>query len=154
MLSMDDFVALIGQPMDSPVVKDFLQSRRLARSKSDDEYEPERYLTSLADGYDIRHKKGKRARVECIWIRLTPSEGFTPFSGPLSRGMMPDASRAEIQALWGTPSRCGAGDAAGEWPWDRFDSDTVCIHIAYKQGGTGIRMITLMDPAIAPAARK
>jgi hypothetical protein len=150
MTSLEELIALIGQPMDSLAVRSFLQARALERSKYEDDYEPERYLTSRADGYAIQHKKGKRARVECIWIYLEPAEGYTPFVGPLPRGLRAELSQLEVRRLWGEPSRSGAADGEGEWLWDRFDSKAVCVHIAYGRGGVGIRRITLMAPNVAP----
>ena len=47
-------------------------------------------------------------------------------------------------------SSAGAGDEAGLWPWDRYDSEALGLHIAYGESGHGLRLLTLMSPDVAP----
>jgi hypothetical protein len=149
MTSMDELISLIGQTMDSPAVQAFLKDRSLSRSKPGDAYDPKRYLKSTAEGYSIRHRKGKRGKIDYLWLHLEPPEGYLPFRGPLSRGLRADLGQDEVRQLWGEPSRSGDSDKDGKWLWDRFDSEAVCVHIGYAPGGVGIRMITLMAPDVA-----
>src|SRR5205823_5742649 len=48
----------------------------------------------------------------------------------------------------GPPTRSGTGDPAGLWPWDRYDWETLCLHIAYGESGASLRMLTLMAPMV------
>jgi hypothetical protein len=69
---------------------------------------------------------------------------FLPPSAPV------DDTREDVRRKLGPATRSGAGDEAGRWPWDRCDSDALCLHVAYEESGAGLRMLTLMAPDVAP----
>lgn len=149
-VSMDTLAALVGQPLDSPrVVAFFLTQPATAsrRRQGRTDLKGIRSLSSKQDGYEVDHRKG---RIETVFLYLCERGDYSPFRGELIRGLSVQDSRQEVMGKLGPPTRSGAGDQDGLWPWDRYDSDRLCLHIAYGESGIGLRMLTLMAPDVAP----
>jgi hypothetical protein len=150
---MDLLLALVGQPLDAPAVRAILDGEPLTAEPLADRYSPERTLSNKPAGYEIRYRKGRKGRpdrIEVVFLYLEPRDGYSAFQGELSSGLSPTDDRSAVAAKLGAASRSGAADPAGEWPWERYDSARVCVHLGYGQRGVGLRMITLMAPDIAP----
>src|SRR5206468_2237190 len=99
MPSMDELIALVGEPLDGPAVRAFLEAQGLGQEKLHDRYQPERALSSKQQGYEVQYKKGRKgrpARIEVVFLYLTAKDEFSPFRGPLSAGLSPKDGRAEV----------------------------------------------------------
>jgi hypothetical protein len=147
---MEVLASLVGRTLDTPgVVEFFLTQPATARRRRQGRTDLRgiRSLSSKEHGYEVVHRKG---RIETIFLYLCPRDGYSPFRGELAARLSADDSREEVRRKLGPPTRSGAGDAAGLWPWDRYDSDTLCLHIAYGEAGAGLRRLTLMAPDVAP----
>lgn len=92
----------------------------------------------------------RRGRVETVFLHLCGRDGSAPFRGELSSGLSVRDTPDVVRRKLGPATRSGAGDPDGVWPWDRFDSDSPCLHVAYRESGDGLRMLTLMAPDVAP----
>ncbi len=151
--TMDELAALIGLPVEDPAVQTFLAEYGPERQPLTDRYAQERTFADRAAGYEITYYKGRRGksdRVVTVFLYVQPRDGFAAFAGRLSGGLAAADGPAEVAAKLGPPTRQGAGDPAGEWPWERRDTARLCLHVAYGQGGVGLRMVTLMAPDVAP----
>jgi hypothetical protein len=144
---MDALAALVGQALDSPVVAEFLLNRPAGTGKRRQGRSGNRSLSSKEHGYEVVHRKG---RIETVFLYLCGRDGYAPFRGALTAGLSVDDARKDVKRKLGQPTRSGAGDEAGRWPWDRYDSDALCLHVAYGESGAGLRMLTLMAPDVAP----
>ena len=149
MTSMDDLIALIGKPTEHPEVKAFLKGRKWEKWHSKPK-DPKRYLCNHADGYDLCHTKGKKGIIITAWIFLTEEDEYQPFRGALSRGLFPEHLQSDVQRIWGNPTRSGCSHEESQTHWDRYDSESVCIHITYQDGCGPLRLITIMSPETAP----
>lgn len=151
--TMDELATLIGRPVEEPAVQSFLAEHGPARQRLTDRYARERTFADPAAGYEITYHKGRRGqpdRVVTVFLYVEPRDGYAAFAGRLSGGLAPADGPAEVAAKLGPATRQGASDPAGEWVWERRDTDRLCLHVAYRQGGVGIRLITLMAPDVAP----
>ncbi len=149
-VSMDVLASLVGQTLDVPhVVEFFLTQPATAgrRRHGRPDLNGIRSLSSKQDGYEVSHRKG---RIETVFLYVAGQDGYCSFRGELTAGLSVSDSRAAVKRRLGPPTRSGAGDAEGLWPWDRYDSDALCLHIAYGEAGVGLRMLTLMAPDVAP----
>jgi hypothetical protein len=147
---MDALASLVGQSLDAPAVVEFFLTQPAAarrRRQGRTDLRGIRSLSSTEHGYAVIHHKG---RIETVFLYLAGREGYSPFRGELSAGLTAGDSRADVRRKLGPATRSGAGDEAGLWPWDRYDSEAVCLHIAYGESGVGLRMLTLMAPGVAP----
>jgi hypothetical protein len=149
-LSMDALAALVGESLQSAQVVEFFltqpaTARRRLQGRTD--LNGIRSLSSKEYGYEVVHSKG---RIETIFLYVRGKGDYSPFRGELSRGVLADDSRAQVLAKFGPPTRSGCADPAGQWPWDRYDSDSLCLHFSYAEGGIGLWMVTLMAPDVAP----
>src|SRR5262249_19825847 len=127
----------------------FQQQPALAKRRKQGRLDLSR-IRSLSDkqaGYEVAHQKG---RIQCIFVYLEPKDGHSAFQGDLGQGLRPTDSQADVDDRLGAPTRTGAADPEQEWLWDRYDTQQLCMHIAYGSHGKGIRMITLMAPDVAP----
>jgi hypothetical protein len=148
--SMAVLVSLVGQPLDAPpVVEFFLTQPATARRRRQGRTDlcGIRSLSSKEQGYEVAHRKG---RIEVIFLYLCERDGYSPFRGELVGGLTVGDSHEEVRRRLGPPTRSGSADAAGRFLWDRYDSAALCLHIAYGESGTGLRMLTLMAPDVAP----
>ncbi len=149
--SMDVFVSLVGRTLDSPPVVAFFLTQpataRRRRRQGRTDLAGIRSLSSAEAGYEVVHRKG---RIETIFLYLRGRDGYSPFRGALIAGLSVEDSRADVRRKLGVATSMGAGDEAGLWPWDRYDSEALCLHIAYGESGQGLRMLTLMSPDVAP----
>jgi hypothetical protein len=147
---MDALAAFVGQALDAPpVVAFFLNQPAVARRRRQGQTDLSgiRSLSSKKHGYEVVHHKG---RIETIFLYLRERDGYAPFRGELTAGLAVGDSREDVSRKLGPATRSGAGDDAGLWPWDRYDSAALCLHIAYGESGAGLRMLTLMAPDVAP----
>jgi len=147
---MEVLASFVGQPLDSEhVIAFFMTQPTTARRRQQGRRDLSgiRSLSSKEDGYDVVHRKG---RIETIFLYLTARDGYTPFRGKLTGTLSSADSPEDVRRKLGPPTRSGTGDEAGAWPWDRYDSEEVCLHIAYGEWGAGLRMLTLMAPDVAP----
>jgi hypothetical protein len=147
---MQALASLVGQTLDSPAVVEFFltqpaTARRRRQGRTD--LRGIRSLSSKELGYEVAHRKG---RIETVFLFLQPRHGYSLFQGELISGLSTDDSREEVRRKLGPPTRSGFGDEEGLWPWDRYDSDALCMHVAYGESGAGVRMLTLMAPDVAP----
>lgn len=149
-VTMDAIARLVGQTLDSPRVVGFFltqpataRRRRLGRT----DLGGIRSLSSKEHGYEVAHRRG---RVETVFLHLCGRDGYAPFRGGLSSGLSVRDTPDVVRRKLGPAKRSGAGDPDGVWPWDRFDSDSLCLHVAYRESGDGLRMLTLMAPDVAP----
>jgi hypothetical protein len=149
-LSMATLESLVGESLQSAqVVEFFLTQPATARRRQQGRTDLNgiRSLSSKEHGYDVVHRKG---RIETIFVYVRGKGDFFPFRGELSKGLLANDSREQVLARLGPPTRSGCADPAGRWPWDRYDSDKLCLHLSYAEGGIGLWMVTLMAPDIAP----
>jgi hypothetical protein len=157
MMTADSLVALIGQPVDGPLVQALIRSGRL-RGSSDPDGEGEgrrHYLSDPEAGYELTQVGG---RIVTAFIYVRPGvgvgHGFTPFGGPLPGGLPSESTRAEVRRVLGKPSRSGeAMNIPGlgrKGAWDRYDRPAVCFHIQFTEDGERVQMVTLMAPESAP----
>jgi hypothetical protein len=149
-VSVGTLASLVGRRLDSPAVIAFFLTQPATaarRRQGRTDLNGIRSLSSKEHGYEVAHRKG---RIETIFVYLCERDGYAGFKGPLTRGLSAGDSREDVRRKLGAPTRSGAGDAQGLWPWDRYDSDALCLHIAYGEGGAGLRMLTLMAPDVAP----
>jgi hypothetical protein len=148
--SMSVLASLVGRALDAPLVTEFFRTqpataRRRRQGRTD--LNGIRSLSSKEYGYEVSHRKG---RIETIFLFLCARDGYSPFRGELIAGLTVDDSREDVRRKLGPATRSGTSDEAGRWPWDRYDSDVLCLHIAYGESGVGLRMLTLMAPDVAP----
>ena len=147
---MSSLAALVSQSLDSPAVVEFFLSQPATlahRRQGRLGLQGIRSLASKEDGYEVVHCRG---RIETIFLYLAPRDGSSPFRGELAGGLAVTDSREDVSRKLGPPTRSGAGDPAGGWPWDRYDSEVLCLHIASGESGVGLRMLTLMAVDVAP----
>jgi hypothetical protein len=147
---MQALAALVGRSLDEPAVVEFFSAQPATARRRQQGRTDLRGIRSLSDkgqGYEVAQKKG---RIETVFLYLRARNGYAPFLGALTAGLTANDSREDVRKKLGPPTRSGAGDAAGLWPWDRFDSETLCLHVAYGEAGRGLRMLTLMAPDVAP----
>ncbi len=149
-VSLDSLAALVGRTLDSPAVVEFflnqpVTARRRRQGRTD--LSGIRSLSSKEDGYEVVIRKG---RIETIFLYLCERDGYSPFRGELTTGLSVGDSREDVRNKLGPATRSGASDTVGLWLWDRYDSDALCLHIAYGESGAGLRMLTLMAPDVAP----
>jgi hypothetical protein len=147
---MDTLAALVGRSLDDPAVVAFFltqpaTARRRKQGRTD--LKGVRSLSDKEQGYEVAYQKG---RIETIFLYLRERDGYAPFRGALTAGLSAGDSREEVRRKLGPPTRSGASDPAGLWPWDRYDSGVMCLHIGYAEAGVGLRMLTLMAPDVAP----
>ena len=148
--SMETLISLVGHRLDSREVVDFFltqPSTAHRRRQGRIDLAGIRSLSSKGLGYEVTHRKG---RIETIFMYLSARDGYEPFRGRLIARLESADTRKEVISKLGPPTRSGTSDPAGSWVWDRYDSDLVCIHIAYGEAGVGVRMVTLMAPDVAP----
>ncbi len=81
---------------------------------------------------------------------LRGKDDYSAFQGELSRGLLVGDSREEVLAKLGPPTRSGYADPTDRWPWDRYDSERLCLHNTYAESGNGLRKVTHMAPDVAP----
>jgi hypothetical protein len=151
--TMDELAALIGLPVDDPVVQAFLPEYAPVSQPMTDRYTKERTFADRTAGYEITYHKGRRGkpdRVVTAFLYVLPRDGFAAFAGRLSSELVPADGPGEAATKLGPPTRQGQSDKAGEWLWERRDTDQVWVHVAYGQGGVGLRLITLMAADVAP----
>jgi hypothetical protein len=147
---MDTLAFLVGRGLDDPAVVEFFLTQPATaarRRQGRTDLKGIRSLSSKEDGYEVIHRKG---RIETIFLMLSARDGYSPFRGKLTGGLSVDDGRADVQRKLGPATRTGTSDAEGLWLWDRYDSESLCLHIAYGESGTGLRMLTLMAPDVAP----
>lgn len=151
--TMDELAALIGLPVEDPVAHAFLTKYGPRRQPRTDRAAREGTFADAAAGYVITYYRGRRGtpdRVVTAFLYVEPRDGYAAFAGRLSGGLAPADGPTEVTAKLGPPTRRGASDPAGEWPWERRDAERLCVHIAYRRGGVGVRLVTLMAPDVAP----
>jgi hypothetical protein len=149
-VSLHTLEALVGASLQSThVVEFFLTQPATAnrRRQGRTDLNGIHSLSSKQHGYEVDHKKG---RIETIFVYLRGKDDYSPFRGELSRGLLVEDSREEVLAKLGEPTRSGYADSTARWPWDRYDSERLCLHITYGESGNGLRMLTLMAPDVAP----
>ena len=149
-VKMETLVSLVGQPLDSPVVVAFFltqpaTARRRKQGRTD--LNGIRSLSSKEYGNAIDHQKG---RIETVFLYLCEKHDYSPFRGELANGLSVTDSLEDVRRKLGAPTKSGIADEGGLWPWDRYDSDTLCLHVSYGESGKGLRMLTLMAPDVAP----
>jgi hypothetical protein len=149
-VTMASLAALVGRTLDDPaVIAFFLTQPATARRRKQGRTDLTgiRSLSSQEHGYEVAHRKG---RIETVFVYLRGRDGYSPFQGELGAGLSVSDSPEDVRHKLGPPTRSGVGDTAGRWPWDRYDSETLCLHIGYGECGVGLGMITLMAPDVAP----
>jgi hypothetical protein len=150
---MDELAALIGLPLDDQAVQVFLARYGPKRQRVGDPYDQQRTLADKAAGYEITYHKGRRGkpdRVVVVFLYVEPRNEYAAFAGQLSGGLAATDGPAEVAAKLGPPTSRGTTDPEEESPWERRDTDRVCLHFTYGEGGTGVQMVTLMAPDVAP----
>lgn len=142
--SMENLVRLIGLSVEDPEARAILANRN---TKGDDDPDTGPALINKADGFEIQ--LGRKGRIEVIHIYGISKDGFSPYPGALSGGLTLADGFQTVRERFGSPTRTGIrdGNAGG---WDRFDSKQVCIRFGYRAEGTGIGLVTLMAPDVAP----
>lgn len=149
-LSLSDLGALIGQTLDSPrVVEFFLTQPATARRRREGQTDLKgiRSLSSKELGYEVDFRKG---RIETIFVYVSAHHGYAAFQGELVAGLTIHDTPEDVRRKLGPATHSGVSDPEGLWPWDRFDSETLCLHISYEESGVGLRRLTLMAPDVAP----
>lgn len=142
--TMDELIGMIGESASSAGVLHVLARQRLDREVEEDGISGS--TGSLSDkqhGFEIQ--LGKKGRIQAIHLFIVPAQGYAAFAGALSEGLRPGDGVNAVRRRLGKPTR--SGPDAG---WDRFDSERVCIRFGYREEETGIRLITLMAPDVAP----
>lgn len=149
-VTMAALAALVGRTLADPAVVAFFSTQPATakrREQGRTDLSGIRSLSSREHGYEVAHRKG---RIETVFVYLCGRDDYSPFQGRLEAGLSVSDTPEDVRRKLGPPTRSGAGDTAGRWLWERYDSETLCLHIGYGESGSGLRMITLMAPDVAP----
>jgi hypothetical protein len=106
-MTMDQALAVIGQPVDSEAVQALVMSAPLVESADLDleEGEPLRHsLMNHREGYELTHVQG---RITAAHLFLVATEGYAPFRGALVADLSPGSTRDEVRRRLGRPSLSG-----------------------------------------------
>ena len=92
--------------------------------------------------------------VGTIHVHCEASEGTGVFTGHLPMGLSKTMTRSEVRGLLGEPESSGGEvtlPVLGSRPaWDRFSVGEQLIHVAYRPGGPGLSLVTIMSRKVAP----
>jgi cell wall assembly regulator SMI1 len=133
--SMPSLMEWVGQSIKSAAFQQFMQHHRLQQEKTEDG------LTIDNPKLGIEIACNRKGVIETIFLSLQADRPALAYIGALDKGLKPSDGPDRLIAVYGKPSRQGAG-------WLRFDSKQVCIHFSVNK--KGIARITLMSPAVAP----
>jgi len=154
MATINELMAVVGMPVDSDAVRLLIASDRLVASAEPalEEGEPQRaYLSAQSTGYQLMHCDGQ---VVTAFVYVIPADGFQAFSGSLPGGLSGQATRRDVLARFGIPSRSGApviiAGLGRPAAWDRFEIGKVCVHFQYTESEQRIRLVSVLVAGRAP----
>lgn len=144
---MAALVQWVGMPIESGPAQSLLSLTHQTRKGS-----ASRGPTLLFSQTGIEVQLSKKGRIEVIQLYIQATAEFAAYKGALLQGLAASDGCQSTRHKLGPPTRSGP-QAANDQPlggWDRFDSAQVCIRIGYQDDTTGIWLISLMAPDVAP----
>jgi hypothetical protein len=148
MASAEELMAVVGVPAVADAVLALIASDGLVASSDPDLEEGELVRSSLsgfAAGYELLCREG---RVNSAFIFVVPSQGYTPFSGPLPGGLSASDTRPAVRRRFGTPERSGDPFThrvlGQQGAWDRFKVGPLYVHFRYIDPDERIGQVTIM----------
>ena len=92
--------------------------------------------------------------VSTIFLYSEGTDGYHEFSGTIPEGINFEDSQVAIRRRLGPPSDCGGGDVIPGFGkarrWDRYDRAGYFLHVEYVDGGSSIRLLSMMRPDSVP----
>ncbi len=154
MQTMESLINLVGERVESTIVRALIESEQLQSSIGEDleEGEPVRsHLLGRSKGYAFSHTFG---RLDTLFVYVKPKDEYAAFCGLLPHGLTARSTRSDVRKALGTPSRTGEPQTlpplGRHGAWDRYDSKVRCIHFEYSEPGEEIELITVMMADTAP----
>lgn len=154
MQSFESLLSFVGLSVNSPEVRDLVQSENLEVSSEEDLEEGvpvQQYLSSRAEGYIFTFVNDQ---ITTLFVFNEPSDGYTPFCGEFPIGLSPTATRQDVRRVFKNPERSGTAKSILEpnrtLTWDRFVHGALRLHFQYVQPNERISQITVMLATIAP----
>lgn len=151
MASAEELMAVVGVPVVADAVRALIASDGLIELVEPDLDEGEPVSFSLSDpagGYELLCREG---RVDAAIIFVVPSQGDTPFAGPLPGGLSASDTQEDVRRLFGIPAQSGDGfthPVLGRLgPWDRFVVGLLTIHFRYIEADGRISQVTITPGA-------
>lgn len=152
---MAPLIALLGQPLQSPLVKAWLAGLPSTEPTTidwSDEGEMHRFLQSKAAGVEIKHSD--EGNIETIFLMSDGKDGFAQFRGDLGKGLAFSSSPEDVTRVLGKPSLhrpAGLGvlnRRHGEIM--RYDYPEHSVAFQFREEGQGIETVILMIAATVP----
>lgn len=153
MIAVDDFVTMLGRPLDEGLIFVLTGLRGVQLSDEIDPAHPEdqrHYYTVAKIGLELLIKNSV---IDTIFFHIVDDVNTPGFPWFLRNGVNFKSTRKDILELFGTPERSGSAEEKNKFAphgWDRFDWAGGLIHFQYNESGSGLNLITAMRRESAP----
>ena len=138
---MDQFIAILGCPLNDPAVSEFV--RRFGLASSDSERQLERRESGVA--LVISEKR----TVDAVFLFGNAKDDFLEYRGGLPGGLTFQSRREEVRRAFGPPTVSANATTPTDGivqhgGWDRYDLVDHVLHFSYATHTGFIELVTFM----------